>query len=205
ARQRIEHRVDHAGLLALDERIGDADIFGDDDAGRDIGPLVELVGARAQHRAHDRLDALERPSGGERLVDQRIEPTLLRRTAADDLAEERGLGRKVLLALDLAAEPVALELGQDIVEALARNIHLVERLHGREPRGAASVGLFRCGRHRAPRGLAFTSERLSRTSASAALAAAAPLSCPPWAAGRAPAPACSSLSTLRMPVPPGTP
>src|SRR5262249_33300072 len=27
ARQRVEHGVDHAGLLAVDERVGDADIF----------------------------------------------------------------------------------------------------------------------------------------------------------------------------------
>ena len=58
----------------------------------------------------------------------------------DDVAEERGLGRKILRAVDFAAEPMPLELGQDVVQAGAGNVHLVERLHRGEPRGAALVG-----------------------------------------------------------------
>ena len=48
----------------------------------------------------------------QRVVDQRVELALLAHHAADDVAEERGLGRQVLLALDLAADPVTLELGR---------------------------------------------------------------------------------------------
>jgi len=30
----VEHGVDHAGLVPVDESVGDVDIFGDDDARR---------------------------------------------------------------------------------------------------------------------------------------------------------------------------
>ena len=95
----------------------DVDIFGDDDARRHVAAVIELIGAGAQHRAQDRLDALERPGLRQRVVDQRIELALLAHHAADDVAEERGLRRQILLAFDLAADPVALELGQDLVQA----------------------------------------------------------------------------------------
>ena len=66
--------------------------------------------------------------------------------AGDDVAEERCFRRQILLALDLAAEPMAFELRQDLVEAGARHVHLVERLHRGEPRRPAAVGLARTGR-----------------------------------------------------------
>ncbi len=82
---------------------------------------------------------------------------LLAQHAGDDIAEEGGFGREILRALDLAADPVALELGEDFVEAGAGDIHLIERLHGGKPRGAALVGLARflvvasgLARHHAP-------------------------------------------------------
>ena len=50
------------------------------------------------------------------VVDHRVELALLAHHAADDVAEEGGLRRQILLALDLAADPVALELGQDFVQ-----------------------------------------------------------------------------------------
>ena len=120
-----------------------------------------------------------------RRVDQRIEPALLAHDAADDVAEERRFGRQILRALDLAAEPMALELGEDLVQAGAGDVHLVERLHGGEPRRAAPVGLalvFGAPDGPSPIGV---SRRLSRTRASAALAAPPPLS---PSSGRARAP-----------------
>ena len=91
--------------------------------------------------------------------------------------EERLLGGQILRALDLAADPVAFELGEDFVQARAGEIHLVERLHGGKPRGAALVGLARllvaCGRvagHHQP-----LRSRLSFAMTSAARAASAPL------------------------------
>ena len=74
--------------------------------------MVELVAAGAQGGAQDRLDALERPAFRQRLVDHRIELALLAHHAGDDVAEERGLGREILRALDLAADPVAFELAR---------------------------------------------------------------------------------------------
>ena len=67
---------------------------------------------------------------------------LIAHHAGHDVAEERGLGRQIFVALDLAAEPVALELGEDVVDPGAADIHLVERLHRGEPRRAAPVGLL---------------------------------------------------------------
>ena len=103
----------------------------------------EFVGAGAQHRAQHRLDALERPAARERRVDLRIELALLAHHAADDVAEIGGFRRPVLRAFDLAAEPMAFELGHDVVKAGAGKIHLIKRLHGGEPGGAALVGLAR--------------------------------------------------------------
>ena len=54
-----------------------------------------------------------------RLVDHRIEPALLGDHAADDVAEERGLRRQVFVALDLAADPVALEFRQASLSGVA--------------------------------------------------------------------------------------
>src|SRR5262245_18007302 len=96
--------------------MGNVDIFRHYHSCRHIGAAGELVGAGAQHRAQHRLDALERPAAAERRVDLWIELGLLAHYAADDVAKVGSLGRAVLLALDLAAEPMALELGHDVVE-----------------------------------------------------------------------------------------
>ena len=47
ARQLIEHGIDHAGLVALDESGGDIGIFRHHDARRHVAAVVELVGACA--------------------------------------------------------------------------------------------------------------------------------------------------------------
>ena len=49
-------------------------------------------------------------------------------------------GGGVGVPFDLPADPVRLELGQDVVEALVGDLHLVERLRGREARGRALLG-----------------------------------------------------------------
>ena len=71
-----------------------------------------------------------------------IELGLIAHHAGHHVAEERGLGRQIFIALDLAAEPMALEFGKDVVDPGAADIHLIERLHGREPRRAAPVGFL---------------------------------------------------------------
>src|SRR6202011_2188411 len=107
--------------------------------------------------------------------------------------EEGGLGGQILRSLALAAEPMALELGEDFVERRAGDVHLIERLHGREPRGAAPVGLALVVGRRAgvfPRTRAGPGVRWSRPMASAARAASPPL---PPPSGRARAHACTSV------------
>ena len=47
----VEHGIDHAGLIVVDEGVGDIDIFRHHDPSRHIGPAGKLVGAGAQHRA----------------------------------------------------------------------------------------------------------------------------------------------------------
>ena len=81
-----------------------------------------------------------------RSVDLRIEPGLLAHDAADNVAKEGNFRRPVLRAFDLAAEPMALELGQNLVQPGAGEVHLIERLHGGKPRRAAFVGFARFGR-----------------------------------------------------------
>ena len=112
-----------------------------DDPRRHVAPVRKLVGAGAQHRAQHRFDALERPAAGERRVDLRVKRSLFPHDAGDDVAKESGFRRQILRALDLAAEPMAFELGEDFVDAGAGEIHLVERLYGGEPRRSALVGL----------------------------------------------------------------
>ena len=200
-RQLIEHRIDHAGLLAIDEGMGDIDIFGDHDAGRHVGLAVELVGAGAQDRAQHGLDALERPAFLQGLVDHRIELALVFDHAADHVAKMRGLRRQIFLALDLAADPVALELRQRLVDRRRRQIHLVERLHRSQPGGAAAIGLASVLRWCGAAPCYFLARwRLVAISDSTARAASPPLSC---SVMRARAQACASLSVVRMPLPQG--
>ena len=66
-----------------------------------------------------------------------------RTTPADDIAKISRFRRPILHAFDFAAEPMLFELGHDLVQAGAGEIHLVKRLHRGEPGGAALVGLAR--------------------------------------------------------------
>ena len=204
-RELVEHGIDHAGFLRVDEGAGDIDVFRRHHPRRHVAAAGKLVGAGPQHRAQHRLDALERPAARQRGVDLRIEPCLLAHDAADDVAEKCRLRRPILRALDIAAEPMAFELGQNLVQAGAGKVHLVERLHGGEPRRAALVGLARLPSLRVLRRRGSchrpASRRLMSTSASAARAASPPLSC---SSGRARASACASVSTVMMPLPIGS-
>ena len=51
------------------------------------------------------------------------------------------IGLAVERAVDFLAEPEGLVFGGDLEQAAAGDIHLVERLHGRQPGCAALVGL----------------------------------------------------------------
>src|SRR6201999_1170897 len=95
--------------------------------------------------------------------------------------------------------------GKDFFVAGAADVHLIERLHRREPRRAAPVGffvqilgcLFPVVRHDQAR----ASRRLIRSIASAARAASPPLLS---SLARARAQACASVLTVMMPLPSGT-
>src|SRR5438477_9790867 len=184
--------------------MGDIDIFRDHHARGHVAPVVELVGSRAEYRSQDRFDPLERPRLGKRRVDQRVELALLAHHARDHVAEEGSFRGQIFVAFDLPPDPVTLELRQNVVEARAGKLHLVKRLHGREPGRAPPVGLALLSRlgtasHDAQPVLR---RRLSRTRASAARAASPPLS---LSSILARVQAWASVSTVRMPFPIGTP
>src|SRR5258706_8242869 len=169
--------------------------------------MLELVRAGTQHRAQDGVDPLQRPALRQRIVDQRIEFRLVAHHAGHDVAEECRLGGQVFVALDLASEPMTLELGEDVVNPSAADVHLIERLHRREPRRAAPVGLFVRTLSRFLFVLVVLchdqvriSRRLMRSMANAARAASPPLLS---SLARARAQACASVLTVMMPLPSG--
>src|SRR4051794_33587926 len=58
----VEHSIHHAGLIAIDKCIRDIDIFRDHNPARNVLAMLELIGARTQHRAQNGVDALQRPA-----------------------------------------------------------------------------------------------------------------------------------------------
>src|SRR5262249_30972968 len=105
--------------------------------------------------------------------------------------------------LDSATDPGPLDPRKNVVQAGTGDVHLIERLHGGEPGGAAPIGLaFVLGCLARHGGHPAASRRLRRTSASAARAASPPLS-PSSTFARIQA--CASVSTVTMPLPIGTP
>src|SRR5262245_32238869 len=66
----VENAVDDLGLLLGEERVSDIDILGDDHARRHVAANENLIGARAENGAKDRIDAREPPALGKLLVDQ---------------------------------------------------------------------------------------------------------------------------------------
>ena len=111
------------------EGAGDVDIFLDDDAHRHVLALMQFIGARAQNGAHHGLDPRQRPAALQGRVDLAVDHDLLVEHALQNIAKEADLGGLILLALDFAAHPMGLEFGENVVEALARDFHLIKRLH----------------------------------------------------------------------------
>jgi hypothetical protein len=72
-------------------------------------------------------------------MNDRIDRALQLHDATDQRAEEGEVGRAELLALQFAVQPMRFEFSDHGRKRRARNIHLVERLHGAESRGAALV------------------------------------------------------------------
>src|SRR5260370_343613 len=129
--------------------------------------------------------------------------------AGHGVAKKSALAGRLLAACNLASERVTLDLGEDVVDASAGVVHLIERLYRREPCCAAPVGFLVFALLRALRGFLFlllchghvrVSRRLIRSIASAARAASPPLLS---SLGRARAQACASVLTVMMPLPSG--
>src|SRR5260370_9919884 len=209
ARDLVEHRVHHAGLVLFDKGVRDIDVFVTHHAAGVVIAMLQFVGARPQLRAQNGVDPLRRPALRQRIVDQGVELGLVAHHAGNHIAEERRLRRQIFIALDLVAEPMTLELGKNVVDSGATDVHLIQRLHRREPCCAAPVGLLiRTLPVRTLRWLlavchhqAFASRRLIRSIAGAARAPSPPLLS---SLARARAQACASVLTVMMPLPSGS-
>src|SRR5262245_9428471 len=195
----IENGVDHPSLVTFDKSGGDVRIFGNHDTRRHVASMRQFVGARPQRRTQNRIDALERPTLRQSIIDQRIELALLAHDAGHHVAEESSFGRQVLCTLYFTPDPMTFELGQNLIQAASCKIHLIESLHRGKTRSTAFVCFARIvvscssgGHHRQ------TNVCLRATIVSAARAAAPPLSpSSTWARAFA----CASLSTVRIPFP----
>ena len=141
----VEDAVHDLRLVFGEKGMGDVDIFGDDHARRDIAANQDLVGAGAKDGAQDGIDAGQAPALGELAVDQRVDAELLAHHAFDEIAEEARLRLAELAALDLLAQAMRLELGDDLGQIDPGHVHLIERLDcgkaGGTSRGGAGLGL----------------------------------------------------------------
>src|ERR1700694_1405592 len=135
------------------------------------------------------------------------------RTTPDTTSRQNAAsGGRFFFPLAPAAEPMALELGEDVVNPRAGDLHVIERLPRREPRRAAPIGLFVFALFLAHGRLLLlpvfvlchdqirVSRRLIRSIASAARAASPPLLS---SLARARAQACAPVLTVTMPLPSG--
>ena len=163
--------------------------------------MISKTPARRMARSVE-FEPRQRPVLGQRLADDRIDGLLVLDDAGEDGAEPLRVGLAIERAVDFLAEPEGLVFGGDLEHAAAGDVHLVERLHGRQPGGAALVGLP----HRAagrPPGWPDMTIRLRGARASAIMVRAARAAKPPLSPSvrRARTQACSSFSVVRMPLP----
>src|SRR5690606_3936682 len=134
-----------------------------------------------------------------RLANDRIDGLLVLNHAGKDGAEPLRIGLAIKRAVHLLAKAEGLVFGRGFQQAGAGDIHLVERLHGSQARGAALVG--RAGRSAGSPGIAHApppSLSFRAIMVSAARAATPPLS---PSLLRARTRACASSSVVRIPLP----
>ena len=105
--------------------------------GRDILAQQDLIGAGAQDGAQNGIDAGQPPAFGQLRVDHRVDRQLLAHHALDQVAEEGGFDLGILAAVDLFAQAMGLELGDDLVEVDPGHVHLIEGLNRGEAGGAS--------------------------------------------------------------------
>src|SRR6476661_2822121 len=201
----VEDAVDHLRLLAGEEGVAQVYIFGDHHARRHVRAHQHFVGAGAQDRAENRVDAVEPPTFRQMTIDERIDAALLAHHALDDVTKKLRLCVAILAALDLLAQAVGFELGDNAVQIDGGHVHLIERLHGGKACRGARLGISRrlplLARAGHQRRLAEEKCCSSCIRARQARAASPPLLRPSTLAL---AKACSRLSQLRMPLPSGT-
>ena len=58
-RKTVEHAVDKAGLIIIEEGLGNVDILGNDHLGRNILAAQKLVGAGAEDSPQQAVDTLQ--------------------------------------------------------------------------------------------------------------------------------------------------
>src|SRR3569832_2467506 len=185
----VEGGVDEAWFVAGEERVADVDIFVDHHLARHVLQRDQFERSRAQDRAQDGIDTRQPPVRAQDPGDAGIDLFLVLRHAAHEACEELGIGFAGGAGLRLAAEAVFDEFAHDLLGVDARQLHLIERLHGGKPRRAARLAVA----HRL-----MPNRARASTSARQARAATPPLS-PPSRAARISA--WPSFSTVRMPLP----
>src|SRR5262245_4602229 len=202
----VEHTVDDAWLVTFKECVRHVDVLADDDAWRHVIELNQLEGASAQDGAQDGIDPSEPPSLRQLPVDHWIDLPLAPHDALQHVREVLGVRLAactgVHTIIGLFAQPMRLELLNHSGQVRLGEVHLIERLHGREA-GLASRQTFGIGRAVACRAHSASSKantRSSAISARQARTASAPL---PLRPPRARSSAWVSVSTVRIALPSG--
>ena len=101
------------------------------DRGLDFGLINVEIRVDVLHVVvfFERFDQPQRPAFGERVVKAAINRQLVAQHARDHVAKERRVGWSIGVALDLSPDPVGLEFGEEIVEALRSAMSLKPERH----------------------------------------------------------------------------
>src|ERR1051326_5505104 len=196
-REPVQHGIDEAGFIAFEKIARQLDIFVDHDLCRHVAARHQFVTARPQQSPQNGVDPRQRPSRGERARYAAVDFNLMLQHAMHDVGKERLIMLNRFAGVGVRPEAMLNEFVDHFVRRIARHLQLIERLQCRQPRCAAC--LMRSGAFRAHRCANFD---LSAISARQAREASPPL--PPFSA-RARTKACSSSSTVRMPLPMASP
>ena len=133
-RELVEHAVDVGVAVLGAEALGDFDRLVDDDAIRHVEAMAQLVGADAQHRALDRIDAVDLAIEVRR--ERRIELGAMLLDAAHEILEVVEVGDfHVLLVAELV------DHARDRVAADLPGVHGLQRAAARaRSRGGIDAG-----------------------------------------------------------------
>src|SRR6185437_6200060 len=185
----VQRGVYERRFVAFEEGMRDVDILVDHHLRGHVAARNELIDRRAQYRAQDGIHPAQLPIRRQALRDGAVDFVLVMRHAAHEIAKEFQI-RFAECAQFIATETMLDEFLDHFLGIEAGQFHLINGLHRRQTCGAARL---MCVAHR-------WTPSLFRVSISAmqARAASPPLSLPSCAARTS---ACSSFSTVRMPLP----